>query len=83
VVPAWIARRAAPAIWKRIPWKMVWAAVVWLGKKGQDRVQNNLTTKEQQEFWNLLKRSGGRPGGLSQRDRTRMKKIAGKAIRGG
>ena len=82
-MPAWIARRAAPAIWKRIPWKMVWAVVVWLGKKGQERIQNNLTKKEQQEFWTLLKRSGGRPGTLSQRDRTRMKNIAGKAIRGG
>jgi hypothetical protein len=33
--------------------------------------------------WNLLKRSGGRPGTLSQRDRTRIKDIAGKALRGG
>jgi hypothetical protein len=82
-MPLWIARRAAPAVWKRIPWKMVWAVVVWLGNKGRERVQNNLTQKEQQEFWNLLRRSGGRPGTLSQRDRTRMKNIAGKAIRGG
>lgn len=81
-MPAWIARRAAPAIWKRIPWKMVWTVVVWLGSKGRERVQDNLTQKEQQEFWNLLKRSGGRPAALSQRDRTRMKNIAGKAIRG-
>jgi hypothetical protein len=82
-MPAWIARRAAPAIWRRIPWKMVWAVVLWLGQKGQERVQNNLTKKEQSEFWALLKRSGGRPSTLSQRDRTRMKNIAGKAIRGG
>jgi hypothetical protein len=82
-MPWWIARRAAPTIWKRIPWRMVWAAVLWLGNKGRERVQQNLTQKEQSEFWSLLKRSGGRPNNLSQRDRTRMKTIAGKAIRGG
>jgi hypothetical protein len=81
-VPFWIARRAAPAVWKRIPWKMVWAVVVWLGNKGRERVEDNLTVKEQREFWTLLKKSKGRPGALSQRDRTRMKNIAGKAISG-
>jgi len=81
-MPLWIARRAAPAVWKRIPWKMVWAVVVWLGNKGRERVEANLTAKEQREFWTLLKKSKGRPNTLSQRDRTRMKNIAGKAISG-
>ncbi len=81
-MPFWIARRAAPAVWKRIPWKMVWAVVVWLGGKGRERIDDNLTEKEQQEFWRLLKKSKGRPTTLPQRDRTRMKNIAGKAIRG-
>jgi hypothetical protein len=81
-VPLWIARRAAPAVWKRIPWKMVWTVVVWLGSKGRERVEANLSDKEQGEFWRLLKQSKGRPGTLPQRDRTRMKNIAGKAIRG-
>jgi len=81
-MPFWIARRAAPAVWKRIPWKMVWAVVVWLGGKGRERIDENLTAKEQSEFWRLLKKSKGRPNTLPQRDRTRMKNIAGKAIRG-
>jgi hypothetical protein len=81
-MPFWIARRAAPAVWKRIPWKMVWAIVVWLGGKGRERIDDNLTKKEQDEFWRLLKKSKGRPNALPQRDRTRMKNIAGKAIRG-
>jgi hypothetical protein len=81
-MPLWIARRAAPAVWKRIPWKMVWAIVVWLGGKGRERIDDNLTDKEQSEFWRLLKKSKGRPNTLPQRDRTRMKNIAGKAIRG-
>ncbi len=82
-MPLWIARRAAPAVWRRIPWKMVWTVVVWLGSKGRKRVEDNLTKREQGEFWSLLKKSKGRPSVLSQREQTRMKNIAGKAIRGG
>jgi hypothetical protein len=82
-MPFWIARRAAPAVWKRIPWKMVWTIAVWLSTKGRERVTENLTKKEQSEFWRLLKQSKGRPGNLAQRDRTRIKNLAGKAIRGG
>jgi hypothetical protein len=82
-MPLWIAKKAAPAVWKRIPWKMVWTVSLWLANKGRERVQQNLTEKEQAEFWNLVKKSKGRPNALPQRDRTRMKNIVGKAIRGG
>jgi hypothetical protein len=81
-MPVWIARRAVPAVWKRIPWRMVWAVVLWLGAKGRERVERNLTQKEQHEFWRLVKKSKGRPDNLPQRDRTRLKNIAGKAVRG-
>jgi hypothetical protein len=81
-VPFWLARRAAPHLWNRVPWKLVWAASLWLGEKGRERVRQNLTHREQTEFWNLVKKSKGRPGNLSQRDRTRMKNIVGKALRG-
>jgi hypothetical protein len=82
-MPFWIANRAAPHIWKRVPWKLAWTVSIWLSEKGRERVQRNLTHREQQEFWTLLKKSRGRPGNLAQRDRTRVKNIAGKAIRGG
>ncbi|HWM62795.1 MAG TPA: hypothetical protein VNP96_02275 [Solirubrobacterales bacterium] len=81
-MPAWIARHAVPAAWRRIPWKMVWAVALWLGAKGRDRIESNLTQKEQHEFWRLVKKSKGRPSSLPQRDRMRLKNIAGKAIRG-
>jgi hypothetical protein len=81
-MPLWLARKAAPRIWRRVPWKMVWTASVWLAAKGKERVQQNLTQREQTEFWNLVKKSKGRPGNLAQRDRTRLKNIVGKAIRG-
>ncbi|HEX7294014.1 MAG TPA: hypothetical protein VF259_05680 [Solirubrobacterales bacterium] len=81
-MPLWIARRAVPAVWRRVPWKMVWVVAVWLVEKGRERVKDNLTKKEQQELLRLVKKSKGRPNALPQRDRTRLKNIAGKAIRG-
>jgi len=61
---------------------MVWAVAVWLAQKGRERAQANLTKREQQELIRLVKKSKGRPGTLPQRDRTRLKNIAGKAILG-
>jgi hypothetical protein len=81
-MPSWIALRAAPAVWRRVPWKMVWVVSVWLAEKGRDRVNENLTKKERSEFLNLITRSKGRPSNLAQRDKTRLRNIAGKAIRG-
>jgi hypothetical protein len=81
-MPTWIASRAVPWIWKKVPWKTVWAVTLWLVQKGRDRVRDNLTDKEQTEFWNLMKKSRGKPGNLTPRDRTRVKNLVGKAIRG-
>jgi hypothetical protein len=74
----WIARKA----WKRVPWGLVWAAAVWLVEKGRERAERNLTKREKQELFDLVRRSKGRPGNLRQRDRTRVKNIVGKAVRG-
>jgi hypothetical protein len=81
-MPFWIARKAAPHLWKRVPWAKVWVVSLWLLKKGQDRIEQNLTSRDQAEFWNLIKKSKGMPGNLTQRDRTRLKHLVGKAIRG-
>ena len=81
-MPWWIARRAVPVVWKRIPWRMVWLVAVWLVEKGRERVENNLTKRERQELFRLVRKSKGVPSALPQRDRTRLKNIAGKAIRG-
>ncbi len=74
----WIFRRSL----KRIPWGMVLTVSLWLAQKGRERVDHNLTHKEQQEFLHLIGKSKGRPSNLSQRDRTRVKNIAKKAVRG-
>jgi hypothetical protein len=81
-MPFWIARKAAPKIWRRIPWKVVWAIALWLVKKGQQRVQEKLSQREQRELLNLVAKSRGRPSNLSQRDQTRVKNIVGTAIKG-
>jgi hypothetical protein len=77
-VPLWIARR----VWRRIPWKFVWAASLWLVDKGRSRVEQNLTSQERSEFLHIVARSRGRPANLEQGDRTRLRDIAGKALRG-
>ena len=77
-MPYWIARK----LWKRVPWGLVWAAAVWLVEKGRERVDRNLTKKEKQELMNLVAKSKGRPGNLHQRERTRVKNIVGRAVRG-
>ena len=81
-MPFWLARKAAPHVWKRVPCQTVWVAPLWLVKQGRDRIEANLTKREQTELWNLVKKSKGRPGNLAKRDRTRVKHIVGKAIRG-
>ena len=69
-------------IWRRVPWKTVWTVSLWLAQKWRDRVRANLTPDEQGEFWSLLKKSRGKASNLSARDRTRVRDIVGKAIRG-
>jgi hypothetical protein len=81
-MPFWLARKAAPHLWKRVPWKTVWLGSLWLVNKGRERVDQNLTQHDRTEFLNLMKKSKGRPGNLNSRDKTRLKNIAGKAIRG-
>ncbi|HVO52797.1 MAG TPA: hypothetical protein VMT37_00135 [Solirubrobacterales bacterium] len=81
-MPTWIARKTIPAVWKRIPWRTVWAISLWLAEKGRERIRQNLSAEEQSEFWSLLKKSKGRRSNLADRDRARLKTIVGKAIRG-
>lgn len=74
----WLFRRVT----KRVPWGMVLTVSLWLAEKGREQVDHNLTHGEQQELLTLIGRSKGRPSNLSQRDRTRVRNIAKKAIRG-
>jgi hypothetical protein len=81
-MPFWLARRAAPHLWRRVPWKLVWAGTLWLLEKGRERVETNLDARERKEFQQIVLNSKGRPGKLSNRDKTRLRTLAGKALRG-
>jgi hypothetical protein len=74
----WLFRRAS----RRVPWGMVLTVAVWLAQRARERVDANLTHKEQQELLRLVGKSKGRPSNLSQREQARVKNIARKAIRG-
>jgi hypothetical protein len=74
----WIFRRGL----RRVPWGMVLTVSLWVAQKGRERMERNLTHKEQREFLSLVGKSKGRPNNLSQRDRTRVRNIAKKALRG-
>ncbi len=72
---------AASAI-KRVPWKRVWVASLWLYNQGRTRLEKNLSPKERDELWSLMKRSKGLPTNLSQRQRDRFRELVGRGIRG-
>ena len=72
---------AASAI-KRVPWKRVWVAALWLYNQGRTRLEKNLSPKERDELWSLMKRSKGLPTNLSQRQRDRFRELVGRGIRG-
>jgi hypothetical protein len=74
----WIFKRSM----RRVPWGMVLTVSVWLAEKGRERIERNLTHKDRNEFLHLIGKSKGRPSNLSQRDRTRVKNLARKAVRG-
>lgn len=50
--------------------------------KGWDRVRDNLSAAEQRELLDLLRRSRGRPGNLSSRERRRLRELVQKAATG-
>ena len=68
---------------KRIPWKRVWITALWLYNQGRSRLEQNLTPKEREEFWGLIRGAKGNPGNLSKRQRERVRELVGKAVRGG
>jgi hypothetical protein len=67
---------------RRVPWMKVWATALWLGKKGRDKVTDNLTEAERKELRRILVAAKGVPGNVSKRDRARLKNIVKKAATG-
>ena len=67
---------------RRIPWKRVWITAIWLYNQGRNRLEQNLTAKEREELWGLMKRSKGVPTNLSKRQRERFGELVNRAVRG-
>jgi hypothetical protein len=71
-MPPWVS--AALNLGKRIPWKRVFKATVWLvtaGRKYWDR----LTPDERQEFLALTWKWRGRPPNLTKKEQARLNEL--------
>jgi hypothetical protein len=67
---------------RRVPWVRFWVAATWLYKHGRDRLENNLSEGERTDLWRMMRKSKGRPGNLSSRERDRFKTLVRQAITG-
>ena len=64
---------------RRIPWAKVLVAAQLVYSRGSAAAKA-LDTKERQALLDLVKKSQGRPSNLSERERTRVRELAGKAL---
>jgi hypothetical protein len=67
---------------RRVPWKRLWITAIWLYNQGRTRLEANLTEKERDELFDLMKRSKGLPGSLSKRQSDRFRELVMRALRG-
>jgi hypothetical protein len=67
---------------RKVPWKRVWVAAMWLYQQGRGRLEKNLSPKERDELWSLMKRSNGLPTNLTPRQRDRFRELVLRGIRG-
>lgn len=69
--------------WSRIPWRTLWRIAQWLATSGRDRLEKNLPKAEQQRFWELVKKSKGRPWkNLTKKEQEELRHLIRKAITG-
>ena len=79
-MPAWIAKLLP--LFMKTPWTRVFAVAAWLFTQGKGRLEKNLTKKERGELAKLMAKSKGRPSNLTERQRTRFKRLVNKAATG-
>ena len=78
-MPAWVLKALAAA--RKVPWKRVMAAIVWLATAGRE-YWNRLTPDERREVLDLVKKSKGKRSNLSQREQDRIVALLEKVRRG-
>jgi hypothetical protein len=64
---------------KRIPWKRVLLVAQQVYVRGS-AASKALTSAERKRLLDLVKKSQGRPSNLTDRERARVKELAGKAL---
>ena len=72
---------AAPIIIaaRRVPWKKVMLAATLAYRKGSGGYKA-LSESERKRLLDLVKKSQGRPSNLTERERTRVRELAGKVL---
>lgn len=79
-MPPWITK-LVPLLTKT-PWGKVFAVATWLYTVGKGRLEKNLTKKERGELTKLMAKSKGKPSNLTERERTRFRRLVNKAVTG-
>jgi hypothetical protein len=68
-MPTWVRQALAAA--RKVPWRRVIAAIVWLATAGRE-YWNRLTSDERRELLDLVKRSKGSRSNLSPTEQDRV-----------
>jgi hypothetical protein len=72
----------AKAVMTKVPWARAWVVANWLFRQGRNRLEQNLTSSERSELWDLLRKSGGRRANLSSRQQKRFIALARQGLTG-
>ena len=78
-MPAWVVQ-AISAV-RRVPWRKVIAAIVWLNTRGRE-YWNRLTPDERREVWDLAIKSRGQRSNLTGTEQDRLVALFMKVRRG-
>ncbi len=73
---------ASRFLWRRMSWARVWAIAIWLYRQAYGRLEKNLSEHERRDLFALMRKSKGRPGNLTQKERERFRSLVRKAAVG-
>ena len=73
---------AATALMTKIPWARAVMIARWLYKHGRQRLEQNLTSTERSELFELLRKSGGQRSKLSSRQQKRFIALVRQGVTG-
>jgi hypothetical protein len=67
---------------KAIPWAVVWEVGRSLWFNSRDRVNENLSAREREDFGAIVRKGRGRPWNLDEKERSRLVALVKKAATG-